>query len=66
MLPFDTANRDAYAAAGEVVLADVAALVAVWDGAPPDGRGGTGDTVQTARARGLPVTIVWPDGARRG
>ncbi|MGQ0573026.1 MAG: hypothetical protein ACT4RN_02340 [Pseudonocardia sp.] len=66
VLPFDTANRDAYAAAGETVLGDVAALVAVWDGAPPDGRGGTGDTVREARERGLPVKVVWPDGARRG
>lgn len=66
VLPFDTANRDAYAAAGEAVLGDVAALVAVWDGAPPDGKGGTGDTVREARERGLPVTVIWPTGARRG
>lgn len=66
VLPFDTADRDAYAAAGETVLGDVVALVAVWDGAPPDGKGGTGDTVRAARERGLPVTVVWPDGARRG
>lgn len=65
VLPFDTANRDAYAAAGEAVLGDVAALVAVWDGAPPDGKGGTAETVMVARERGLPVTVVWPDGARR-
>jgi hypothetical protein len=44
----------------------VDALVAVWDGAVPDGKGGTGDTVQLARARGVPVTVVWPDGAARG
>jgi hypothetical protein len=48
------------------VLGDVDALVAVWDGAVPDGKGGTGDTVQLARARGVPVTVVWPDGAARG
>jgi hypothetical protein len=66
VLPFETSNRDAYAAANEVVLAEVDALIAVWDGAPPDGKGGTGDTVEVARARGIPVTIVWPDGAARG
>lgn len=66
VLPFETANRDAYAAAGDAVLADVVALVAVWDGAPPDGKGGTGDTVTVARERGLPIMIVWPDGAERG
>lgn len=41
-------------------------LIAVWDGAPPDGKGGTGDTVRTARHRGLPVTVAWADGAARG
>jgi hypothetical protein len=66
VLPFETSNRDAYAAANEEVLAGVDALVAVWDGAPPDGKGGTGDTVQAARRRGVPVTVVWPTGAARG
>jgi hypothetical protein len=66
VLGFETSNRDAYVAANETVLGDVDALVAVWDGAAPDGKGGTGDTVQAARARGIPVTVVWPDGAARG
>lgn len=65
VLPFDTSNRDAYAAANDAVLSGVDLLVAVWDGAPPDGKGGTGDTVQAARRRGVPVVIAWPDGARR-
>ncbi len=46
--------------------AQVGQLVAVWDGAPSDGTGGTGDVVLAARERGLPVTVVWPDGAVRG
>lgn len=66
IMPFETANRDAYSAAGDAVLADVDALVAVYDGAPPDGKGGTGDTVRAARERGLPVIVIWPNGARRG
>jgi hypothetical protein len=66
VLGFDTSNRDAYVAANETVLGAVDALVAVWDGAPPDGKGGTGDTVQAARERGIPVMVVWPDGAARG
>jgi hypothetical protein len=65
VLPFDTSTRDAYAAANDAVLSGVDVLVAVWDGAPPDGRGGTGDTVQAARRRGVPVVVAWPDGARR-
>ncbi len=64
-LPFATADRDAYAAANDAVLADIDVLFAVWDGMPPDGKGGTGDTVRLARSRGLPVTVVWPPGASR-
>jgi hypothetical protein len=65
VLPFGTSNRDAYAAANAYVLSTVDVLLAVWDGAPPDGKGGTGDTVEEARTRGVPVAVVWPDGARR-
>jgi hypothetical protein len=65
VLPFATSNRNAYAAANDAVLADVDALVAVWDGARPDGKGSTGDAVEAARGRAVPVTVVWPDGAAR-
>jgi hypothetical protein len=64
-MPFETSGRDAYLAASEHVLASVAAMLAVWDGRPGDGRGGTGDVVAEARQRGIPVTVVWPDGAYR-
>jgi hypothetical protein len=40
-------------------------LLAVWDGKPARGHGGTADVVDAARARGIPVTIVWPNGAER-
>ena len=65
-MPAPMSNREAYLAAGAYVLACVDEMVGVWDGAPPDGAGGTGDTVRIAREQGLPVTVVWPDGARRG
>lgn len=65
-MPFETSNRDAYLAASEHVLAIVDAMVAVWDGQPSDGRGGTGDVVAAARERNVPVTVVWPQGASRG
>jgi hypothetical protein len=61
-----TSNREAYLAASEHVMAHVDELVAVWDGAPPDGAGGTGDVVRNARERGLPVIVIWPVGAVRG
>ncbi|MEZ0072255.1 hypothetical protein [Planotetraspora sp. GP83] len=58
------ANRDAYESANEAVLGSVDKLVAVWDG-QPGGRSGTADVVAEARRRGLPITVVWPDGACR-
>ncbi len=52
--------------AGSLVMLDHAdRLVAVWDGKPARGYGGTADVVSAARERGLPVTVVWPSGARR-
>jgi hypothetical protein len=40
-------------------------LVAVWDGKPARGYGGTADVVQAAREQGIPVTVIWPEGAER-
>jgi hypothetical protein len=65
VMPFETSNRAAYMAASEALLGGVDHLVAVWDGEPSDGHGGTGDVVSAARERGVPVTVVWPDGTER-
>lgn len=65
VMPFAESNRDAYMAASEHVLATVDAIVAVWDGQPSGGHGGTGDVVAAAHERGIPVTVVWPPGAAR-
>jgi hypothetical protein len=64
-LPFDQSTRDAYMAASEDVLGSVDSLIAVWDGKPSGSYSGTADVVAAARKRGLPVTVVWPAGARR-
>lgn len=40
-------------------------LLAVWDGLPARGYGGTADVVALAQKLGLPVTIIWPEGATR-
>lgn len=66
VLPNELSGRHAYVMANERMLASVELLIAVWDGQPPDGRGGTADVVETARASGVPVVVVWPEGARRG
>ncbi|MDQ0603920.1 hypothetical protein QF037_008265 [Streptomyces canus] len=66
VLPIETAGRQAYEAANSVLVERADRLVAVWDGTEPTGTGGgTADTVLEARAAGVPVDVVWPDGAAR-
>ncbi|TVT51782.1 hypothetical protein FNH05_14130 [Amycolatopsis rhizosphaerae] len=48
------------------LLKEVDELLAVWDGLPARGYGGTADVVAAAREHGVPVTVVWPEGATRG
>lgn len=64
-LPYEKSNRDAYMAASEKVLDSIDSLIAVWDGNPSGGYSGTADIVAAARERGIPVTVVWPDGVCR-
>ncbi|MGW7515445.1 hypothetical protein ACWGJ2_07605 [Streptomyces sp. NPDC054796] len=67
VMPHESANRQAYEAANAVLLERADRLVAVWDGQPPSGKGGgTADVVEEARGAGLPVDVVWPEGATRG
>jgi len=60
------AEPAAYIAANNQMLDAIDHLVAVWDGdrqtALP---GGTAHVVQTALSRAIPVTVIWPEGARR-
>ncbi len=64
-LPFRESTPEAHMAASERMLDLADELVAVWDGLPARGYGGTADVVAVARDRGMPVTVVWPPGARR-
>ena len=65
-MPFNTADANAYVAANEALLGSIDQLVAIWDGQPALHRGGTADAVAEARARGVAVHVIWPDGASRG
>ncbi|MBO0854703.1 MAG: hypothetical protein J2P18_13185 [Nocardia sp.] len=65
VMDFDETGPDAYEAANELVVGSCDRLIAVWDGEDGE-RSGTGSVVAQARDRGVPVTIVWPEGARRG
>lgn len=60
----DAARDRAYEQAGLVLLENVDLLVAVWDGGPGRGRGGTRDVIEEAARRGIPVVTVSPDGAQ--
>jgi hypothetical protein len=64
-MPFEIGGREAYAAANEYILTSIDRLFAVWDGQPSTGTGGTADAVAQANDRGIPVTVIWPDGSRR-
>ncbi|MGC9479248.1 hypothetical protein ACP4I1_34580 [Streptomyces sp. WG4] len=66
VLDHEMANRSAYEDANRTLLKRADRLVAVWNGQPPSGKGGgSADTVMEAREAGLPVDIVWPQGAAR-
>jgi hypothetical protein len=65
-LPFPRPSTEAYWAAGRAVVCRCDLLLAVWDGGPSGGLGGTADVVAFARERGVRTTVVWPAGARRG
>lgn len=40
-------------------------LLAVWDGKPARGYGGTADVVAEAQTRVIPVTVIRPEGRSR-
>jgi hypothetical protein len=47
-----------YEAAGLALLDTCDILIAVWDGKPPAGRGGTAELVAEAGRRGMPVVLI--------
>jgi hypothetical protein len=64
-LTYDDLTDDSYMAAGRAMVHRSDLVLAVWDGRDARGLGGTGDVVAYARERGVPVEVVWPDGALR-
>jgi hypothetical protein len=65
-LPFPAPSEEAFMAAGIRVVERSSVLLAVWDGRPAAGYGGTADVVAHARSLGRPVHVVWPAGVTRG
>ena len=52
---------EAYVMTGRATVAHCDMLIAVWDGLPPRGRGGTGEVVQVALTNGTAVLHVPPE-----
>lgn len=64
-LGYDAPSEEAFFAAGRQVADESDVLIAVWDGQPAAGLGGTGDVVAYARSKGTRVEVLWPDGVSR-
>jgi hypothetical protein len=64
-LPPEATHEEAYYAAGRWIVDHADRLVAVWDGRPARGLGGTADVVRYARRNGVPVRVLWRPGVVR-
>ena len=63
-LPGDSSRElDAYVMTGRATVAHCDILIAIWDGLPPRGRGGTGEVALLAITRGTAVIHLPPDPA---
>jgi hypothetical protein len=64
-LEFAESTSESHMAASTFMLEHADELWAVWDGLPARGYGGTADVVAHAHAHGIPVHVIWPEGAQR-
>ncbi|MEU2874582.1 hypothetical protein ABZ769_36285 [Streptomyces olivoreticuli] len=58
-------DPQAHMAGSELLVGLVDEVLAVWDGQPARGYGGTADVVAHAIRTGVPVRVLWPDNASR-
>jgi len=58
-------SEGAFWDAGQQVVVKSDRIIAVWDGKPAGGLGGTADVVGFARQEGKPVEVIWPKTAAR-
>jgi hypothetical protein len=59
-LPHVARSDAAYEEAGRIIVDEGDQVLAVWDGQPADGRGGTGDIVAYALSTGRAVERIDP------
>lgn len=62
---FQEPSEEAFYAAGKRVVDLCDQLIAVWDGLPSRGLGGTADIVAYARMQQRPMVVIWPTGVSR-
>ena len=65
-MPFEKSGSEAYFAASQKLIQRSDIVMAVWDGTPPDGKGGTADAVRYAKENNRDVIVIWPTGTKRG
>ncbi|WP_338484269.1 hypothetical protein VM636_09340 [Streptomyces sp. SCSIO 75703] len=61
----EESTSEAHMAGSEILVGLSDALLAVWDGEPARGFGGTADVVAYAERSGVPVRVLWPEEATR-
>jgi hypothetical protein len=64
-LDFPQPSEEAFWAAGKMIVDRCDTLLAIWDGRPARGLGGTADVVRYAEERGREVCVIWPEGVER-
>jgi hypothetical protein len=64
-LDYAEPSEAAFLSAGKSVVDRCERLIAVWDGKPAGGVGGTADVVRYAQDIGRTVSVVWPLGVAR-
>lgn len=64
-LGFSTPTEEAFMEAGRTVVDRSNLVLAVWDGRPSAGFGGTADVVAYATSQSKSIEIIWPEGAKR-
>lgn len=57
-LPPTSSREESYEAAGDFIVNNSDVLLAIWDGQPAQGRGGTGHVIEHARELHLPIAWV--------
>jgi hypothetical protein len=64
-LDYAQVSGEAYFAAGAYIADHCDLMLAVWDGRPARGLGGTADIVDYTRTLGKPVSVIWKPGVER-